>query len=113
MEKQVSTMDLVEGDLCVNVSRHAVTLAGAAVELTALEFALLVSLLKAKGRVKTREALIEEVSDRRFDVFDRSVDVHISSLRKKLGDDPREPRFIRTIRGVGYILGESHGAVNS
>ena len=113
LEKQASTMDLVEGDLCVNVSKHAVTLAGAAVDLTALEFALLVSLLKAKGRVKTREALIEEVSDRRFDVFDRSIDVHISSLRKKLGDDPREPRFIRTIRGVGYILGESHGSANT
>jgi two-component system response regulator CpxR len=111
--QQASTMDLVEGDLCVNVSKHVVTLAGSAVELTALEFALLVSLLKAKGRVKTREALIEEVSDRRFDVFDRSIDVHISSLRKKLGDDPREPRFIRTIRGVGYILGESHGTANT
>lgn len=112
-EKQSSTMDLVEGDLCVNVSKHTVALAGKAVELTALEFALLVSLLKAKGRVKTREALIEEVSDRRFDVFDRSIDVHVSSLRKKLGDDPREPRFIRTIRGVGYILGESHGTTNA
>jgi len=80
-------------------------LAGDSIELTALEFALLLSLLKAKGRVKSREALIEEVSDRRFDIFDRSIDVHISSLRKKLGDDPKDPRYIRTIRGVGYTLG--------
>lgn len=102
--EQDATMDLVDGDLRVNVASHKVSLAGHPVDLTALEFALLVSLLKAKGRVKTREALIEEVSDRRFDVFDRSIDVHISSLRKKLGDDPKEPRFIRTIRGVGYTL---------
>jgi DNA-binding response OmpR family regulator len=87
-----------------------VTLAAQMVDLTALEFALLHSLMRARGRVKTREALIEEVSDRRFDVFDRSIDVHISSLRKKLGDDPREPRFIRTIRGVGYILGDKPNA---
>jgi DNA-binding response OmpR family regulator len=100
-------MDLVDGDLRLNVAAHTVSLLGQPVDLTALEFTLLLSLMKAKGRVKTREALIEEVSDRRFDVFDRSIDVHISSLRKKLGDDPREPRFIRTIRGVGYTLGEA------
>jgi two-component system response regulator CpxR len=56
--------------------------------------------------VKTRESLIEEVSERRFDVFDRSIDVHVSSLRKKLGDDPKEPRLIHTIRGIGYSLRE-------
>jgi DNA-binding response OmpR family regulator len=47
------------------------------------------------------------VSDRRFDVFDRSIDVHVSQLRRKLGDDPKQPRFIRTIRGVGYKLEDS------
>lgn len=112
-EQQESTTDLVEGELCVNVAKHTVKLAGVAIELTALEFALLASLMKAKGRVKSRESLIEEVSDRRFDVFDRSVDVHISSLRKKLGDDPKEPRFIRTIRGVGYTLGCSDQTVDA
>ena len=50
------------------------------------------------------KALLEEVSDRRFDVFDRSIDVHVSQLRRKLGDDAKQPRFIRTIRGVGYKL---------
>ena len=50
-------------------------------DLTALEFAILLSLMKAKGRVKSREVLLEEVSERRFDVFDRSIDVHISQLR--------------------------------
>ncbi|WP_193213907.1 response regulator transcription factor [Luteolibacter marinus] len=94
------------GDLTLNEETHLVTLDGGNLELTALEFAILASLLKAKGRVKSREALLEEVSDRRFDVFDRSIDVHVSQLRRKLGDDPKQPRFIHTIRGVGYKLKE-------
>lgn len=108
--EQDSTIDLVDGELRLNTAAHTVMLAAQVVDLTALEFALLHSLMRARGRVKTREALIEEVSDRRFDIFDRSIDVHISSLRKKLGDDPRAPRFIRTIRGVGYILGDKPNA---
>jgi DNA-binding response OmpR family regulator len=62
--------------------------------------------MKAKGRVKSREALLEEVSERRFDVFDRSIDVHISQLRKKLGDDAKKPQFIVTVRSVGYRFEE-------
>jgi DNA-binding response OmpR family regulator len=96
--------DLVAGDLSLNEDSHVATLAGEALELTALEFAILATLLRSKGRVKTRESLLEEVSDRRFDVFDRSIDVHVSQLRRKLGDDPKQPRFIHTIRGVGYKL---------
>ncbi len=98
--------DLVCGELSLNEATHVATLGGEALDLTALEFAILASLLKAKGRVKTREALLEEVSDRRFDVFDRSIDVHVSQVRRKLGDDAKQPRFIRTIRGVGYKLEE-------
>lgn len=98
--------DLVVGELALNEERHEARLRGALIDLTALEFAILSSLLKSKGRVKTREALLEEVSDRRFDVFDRSIDVHVSQLRRKLGDDAKQPRFIRTIRGVGYKLEE-------
>lgn len=95
---------LAAGPLRVCEESHTVELDGAALELTTLEFAILASLLKSKGRVKSRERLIEEVSERRFDVFDRSIDVHVSSLRKKLGDDAKNPRFIRTIRGIGYSL---------
>lgn len=96
--------ELVAGPLRLNEGAHTVVLDDQALELTALEFAILATLLKAKGRVKTREALIEEVSERRFDIFDRSIDVHVSSLRKKLGDDAKNPRFIHTIRSVGYSL---------
>jgi len=61
-------------------------------------------LAKAAGRVRTREQLLNEVGDRNFDVFDRSVDVHISCLRKKLGDDSKSPRFIVTVRSAGYMM---------
>jgi len=98
--------ELVAGPLRLCEETHTVVLDDAPLDLTALEFAILTSLLKSKGRVKSREHLLEEVSERRFDVFDRSIDVHVSSLRKKLGDDAKHPRFIRTVRGVGYSLQE-------
>lgn len=98
--------ELSAGSLRVCVETHSAVMGDAALDLTTLEFAILTSLLKSKGRVKTRERLIEEVSERRFDVFDRSIDVHVSSLRKKLGDDAKNPRFIHTIRGIGYSLRE-------
>jgi two-component system response regulator CpxR len=96
--------ELVAGPLRLCEESHTAVLDGQALDLTTLEFAILSSLLKSRGRVKSRERLIEEVSARRFDVFDRSIDVHVSSLRKKLGDDAKQPRFIRTIRGIGYSL---------
>ncbi len=98
--------ELSAGPLRVCAETHTASIGDAALDLTTLEFAILTSLLKSKGRVKTRERLIEEVSERRFDVFDRSIDVHVSSLRKKLGDDAKAPRFIHTIRGIGYSLHE-------
>ena len=64
-------------------------------KLTALEFNLLESLARARGRVRTREHLIETLGERMYDGLDRSIDVHIWSLRRKLGDDPKNPRFIR------------------
>ena len=64
------------------------------------EFGLLLSLARARGRVKSREQLIEEVRDREYEVFDRSIDMHISHLRKKLEQDAKP--LIKTVRGVGY-----------
>ena len=96
--------EFVSGPLRLCEETHTAVLDDQVLDLTALEFAILACLLKAKGRVKTREQLIDEVSDRKFDIFDRSIDVHVSSLRKKLGDDAKSPRFIRTIRAVGYVL---------
>lgn len=98
--------ELCAGSLRLCEETHSAILGDQPLDLTTLEFAILTALLKSKGRVKTRERLIEEVSERRFDIFDRSIDVHVSSLRKKLGDDAKNPRFIRTIRGIGYSLHE-------
>ena len=72
--------------------------------LTPVEFDLLVVLAQARGRVKSREDLINEIRDRNYDVYDRSIDVHISAIRKKLHDDPKNPQFIRTIRAAGYMF---------
>ncbi len=91
-------------DLRLEEGSHLATKGGEVLDLTALEFAILGSLMRAGGRVKSREELIEEVSKRKFDVFDRSIDVHISALRRKLGDDAKDPKYIRTIRAVGYQL---------
>ena len=96
--------ELVVGPLRISPETRAAWVEDAALDLTPVEFDLLVSLARAKGRVRSREALLEEARDRNYDVFDRSIDVHISALRKKLGDDPKSPRFIRTYRGAGYML---------
>ena len=92
------------GSLRLNEDAHEVFLDENRLDLTPLEYQLLVRLAKAKGKALTREQLLDAVADRNFDVFDRSIDMHISSLRGKLGDDPRNPRFIRTVRGVGYMF---------
>ena len=92
------------GALSVDEGARSAELEGAALQLTAVEFDILRSLAKSAGRVKTREQLLIEVADRNFEVFDRSIDVHISSLRRKLGDDPKMPRFIVTVRGAGYMM---------
>lgn len=92
------------GDLVMEPGSRTAALAGQSLTLTAVEYDLLLSLARSAGRVKTRERLLIEVADRDFEAFDRSIDVHISSLRRKLGDDPKTPRFIQTIRSVGYLM---------
>ncbi len=96
--------ELVVGPLRINVDARSAVLDAEPLGLTPVEFDLLASLAKARGRVKSRETLLDEIRDRDYDVFDRSIDVHISSLRKKLKDDAKNPRFIRTFRSAGYML---------
>jgi DNA-binding response OmpR family regulator len=95
---------MVVGDLTLNVERRAASLKHQPLALTPTEFDLLRSLARDCGRVKTREQLLLEVADRDFETFDRSIDVHISSLRRKLGDDSKKPHLILTIRSAGYML---------
>jgi DNA-binding response OmpR family regulator len=96
--------EFVVGPVRVIPDTRTAVLGDQPLSLTPVEFDLLASLAKAKGRVRSREALLDECRERDYDVFDRSIDVHISALRKKLGDDPKNPRFIRTYRGAGYML---------
>lgn len=96
--------EIVIGPLRICADTRSAVIHDQPLTLTPVEFELLLCLAKACGRVKSREQLVDEIRDREFDVFDRSVDVHISALRRKLGDDPRSPRFIRTLRSAGYML---------
>jgi DNA-binding response OmpR family regulator len=92
------------GQVVVDLDGRQVTVAGQRVELTALEFDLLVALAKRAGRVVPREQLLAHAGRADVVVGERTVDVHISHLRQKLGDDPRTPRLIKTVRGVGYVM---------
>ena len=96
--------EVMAGDLRINPAARTAALGKNVLTLTPVEFDLLLSLTRAQGRVKSREQLLDEIRNRNYEVFDRSIDVHISALRKKLGDDPKEPRFIRTVRSAGYML---------
>jgi DNA-binding response OmpR family regulator len=98
------------GDLWLDVEARSASLAGKPLVLTPVEFELLHALARTAGRVRTREQLLLEVADRDFEYFDRAIDVHISSLRKKLGDDVRSPRFIETIRSAGYRMRKQDAA---
>ena len=100
----VPSGEIVVADLRVNPAARTASIGAQPRTLTPGEFDMLLSLARAKGRVKTREALLSEIRDREWEVFDRAIDVQISALRKKLGDDPKSPRFIRTVRSAGYML---------
>jgi two-component system response regulator CpxR len=91
-------------DLQIEQHSRTVRLHGKVLNLTPLEYDLLAALANAAGRVLTRDHLLEAAAGRDYDVFDRSVDVHISSLRRKLGENPRQPRFIQTVRSAGYMF---------
>jgi two-component system response regulator CpxR len=97
---------LTFGNLEIEQSSRTVRLDAKTLNLTPIEYDLLTSLAASAGRVLTRDQLLDAVAGRNYEVFDRSIDVHISSLRRKLGDDPRNPRFIKTIRTAGYLFKE-------
>ena len=95
---------IVFGDLHIDTGARTVHLGTETLNLTPIEYELLTRLTQSRGRVLTRDQLLDAVAGRSYDVFDRSVDVHISSLRRKLGDDPRNPTYIHTVRAAGYIF---------
>lgn len=92
------------GDVELDPATRTVLQNGKALDLTSVEFNLLEVLLREAGRVVTRERLVDSVLSRKFSPFDRSIDMHVSKLRKKLGDSETGDDHIKTIRGVGYIF---------
>ena len=90
-------------------ARREARLDGRLLELTTTEFDILRALVAAAGRVIPRERLMEQARGSEWAAYDRSVDVHISHLRRKLGDDPRRPQLIKTVRGVGYLVPRGRG----
>lgn len=89
-------------DLVIDPERRRARVGDRTLELTAIEFDLLWAVVEADGRVLTRAALAESLRPSAEPVLDRSIDVYVRRLRSKLGDDPREPRYLATVRGIGY-----------
>jgi DNA-binding response OmpR family regulator len=90
------------GELRLDPARRTATLAGDELELSRKEFDLLRLLAENAGEVVTRERLLDEVWDTNWYGSTKTLDVHVSGLRKKLGDDPSQPRYLTTVRGVGF-----------
>jgi len=101
---QNETIRIVAGPLSVDSDRRVATIYEKELELTTTEFEILRTLVANAGRVIPRERLMELARGEGWASFDRSVDVHVSHLRKKLGDSPKSPTFIKTVRGVGYTV---------
>jgi two-component system alkaline phosphatase synthesis response regulator PhoP len=94
--------EITSGELSMNFAKHEAWFAGKPLELTSVEFKLLGVLAKEPGRVFSRANLIEEALGYDFEGFDRTIDVHVLNLRKKMELDPSHPKYIRTVYGVGY-----------
>jgi two-component system, OmpR family, response regulator RegX3 len=90
------------GDVAMSLDTRDVTRSGESLQLTVKEFELLRMLMEEAGRVVRRTDLMDEVWDPNWYGSTKTLDVHVSSLRKKLGDDPADPRYVKTVRGVGF-----------
>jgi two-component system response regulator RstA len=92
------------GGLVLDPAKMTATLDGAPIDVTAYEFSILRALAQRPGKVLSREQLLDLAKGSADLSFDRSIDVHVSRLRAKLGDDSRSPKILKTVRGVGYLL---------
>ena len=102
---QRGPVEITHGELTVNFLNHEASLAGKPLNLTPIEFRLLGVLMREPQKVFSRAELIDKVFGYDFEGFDRTVDVHIRNLRRKLGADPDHPRYIKTVYGAGYRFG--------
>lgn len=99
-----STLRMRFGSLEIDRDARSVTVAGSACDLTSYQFDLLVALAERAGRVLTRDQIMEAVRGRELDAFDRSIDVHMGRIRAAIEVDPKAPKRILTVRGVGYVF---------
>ena len=96
----------VGDDLVLDAGRMETTAAGRRVELTATEFELLITMARQPGRVFTRAQLLDAVRGAAVESYERAIDAHVKNIRRKIEPDPRAPRFLRTVFGVGYRVAD-------
>jgi DNA-binding response OmpR family regulator len=94
------------GQLTLDVPRMRTEVAGTSVDLTPTEFTLLATLARQPGRIFTRSHLLDELRGVAFESYERAIDSHVKNLRRKIEPDPRQPRFVLTVYGVGYRLAD-------
>ena len=100
---------LAVGDLVLDVPRMRTEVSGRSVELTSTEFSILATMARQPGRVFTRSQLLDAVRGVAFESYERAIDTHIKNIRRKIEPEPREPRYLLTVYGVGYRLAEPAG----
>ena len=106
--REVDAGDQVRaGDVMIDIPRMQTTVAGRAVELTPTEFQLLLTLARRPGRIFTRSQLLDALHGVAFESYERAIDTHVKNLRRKLEPDPRNPRYVLTVYGVGYRLADA------
>ena len=106
-EVALTPTDIVRaGDVTLDIPRMSVQVKAKGIELTPTEFQLLATLARAPGRVFTRAQLLDAVHGVAFEAYERAIDAHVKNIRRKLEPDPREPRYLLTVHGVGYRFAE-------
>ena len=106
-DRPVEASDVIRvGDLTLDVPRMRTEVAGTSVDLTPTEFTLLATMARQPGRIFTRGQLLDALHGVAFESFERAIDSHIKNLRRKIEPDPRQPRYVLTVYGVGYRLAD-------
>jgi DNA-binding response OmpR family regulator len=100
---------IVAGELVLDVPRLQGSVAGRSIELTPSEFAILATMARQPGRVFTRSQLLDAVRGDAFESYERAIDAHVKNIRRKIEPDPRQPRYLLTVYGVGYRVAEPAG----
>jgi len=107
VDRQAEPSDRIEvAGVTIDISRMRVEVNGRNVELTPTEFQLLVALARQPGRIFTRSQLLDAIHGLAFESYERAIDAHVKNLRRKLEDDPGQPRYVLTVYGMGYRFAE-------